>query len=371
MTDDRYKPAFDELYGNLNWIHDASKAIHEVAPRPTWGLNLGRVANVLIYERYPELRKFIDADGKPTKLDTPMSHRCETCGTKDGHEPGCVENDPPEEWGDPIAVDGKRPEWLKDGERIRRRDRDAVDDRNDGWGRVGSEHEVEAKALDWRNWVTHIRLPASHPYYLATSRGCAYWPGGKTPPADWDGEGYLKRGGAWCSYKPIRWEWIDTDATRHHDVIGYRRKSEGENITDDDTASFSKSLSEGEYFVIMQMGAMGFRYGPYTALEAGAIAKQCVEAKIPAYMSINMGGEFDWDFARSIGATANADWRGMDEAPQDGTVIIADVSGIETAIVWWANHEAWRRLHENGTTVLEHVEPTKWREQTAEEKGNG
>lgn len=26
----------------------------------------------------------------------PMSHRCETCGTKDGHEPGCAENVPPE-----------------------------------------------------------------------------------------------------------------------------------------------------------------------------------------------------------------------------------------------------------------------------------
>lgn len=142
-------------------------------------------------------------------------------------------------------------------------------------------------------------------------------------------------------------------------------------MPEDDTARFGKSLSGGEYFIIMEMGAMGFRYGPYTALEAGAIAKQCVDEKIPAYMSINMGGEFDWAFARDIAATANADWRGMDEAPKDGTVIIADVSGIETAIVWWANHEAWRRLHENGTTVLEHVEPTKWREQTAEEKGNG
>jgi hypothetical protein len=26
-----------------------------------------------------------------------MSHRCETCGTKDGHEPGCAENVPPED----------------------------------------------------------------------------------------------------------------------------------------------------------------------------------------------------------------------------------------------------------------------------------
>jgi hypothetical protein len=30
-------------------------------------------------------------------MSTSMSHRCETCGTKDGHMPGCAENVPPDD----------------------------------------------------------------------------------------------------------------------------------------------------------------------------------------------------------------------------------------------------------------------------------
>jgi len=84
-----------------------------------------------------------------------------------------------------------------------------------------------------------------------------------------------------------------------------------------------------------------------------------------------MGGEFDWDFARDIAATANAAWLEMADAPHDGSVIIGDVGGVETRIVWWKSHQTWRRMHEDGFTVLDPVEPTKWRAMTPEEQNHG
>jgi len=63
-------------------------------------------------------------------------------------------------WGDEIAVDGKRPKWLEDG--------DAVDVR---WG--GPDHSwftadvpmgAEALHVEWEGAVA-IRLPADHPRY--------------------------------------------------------------------------------------------------------------------------------------------------------------------------------------------------------------
>jgi len=56
-------------------------------------------------------------------------------------------------WGEPIAVDGKRPEWLEDDVRISGRD-----------GMCDMWWILLPSAVTWRP-VTAIRLPADHPHY--------------------------------------------------------------------------------------------------------------------------------------------------------------------------------------------------------------
>lgn len=124
-------------------------------------------------------------------------------------------------WGEPIAVDGNRPEWLHDGELMQYQtsDRTKWFDMKWGWG--------------WAVIGGDIRLPASHPYYLATSRGFTYWPGGDSAPADWDGGEVLRRGGddahhkdPWLAPYEHNQRWFHVARSDFADIIGYRRKVE-------------------------------------------------------------------------------------------------------------------------------------------------
>jgi len=62
------------------------------------------------------------------------------------------------EWGEPIAVDGKRPEWLaEDSQRVSGRDKG-----------IAIDWTLPARGVDWRT-VGTIRLPADHPYYATAA----------------------------------------------------------------------------------------------------------------------------------------------------------------------------------------------------------
>lgn len=117
--------------------------------------------------------------------------------------------------GPEIKIDGKRPEWLKDDEEIMV-----------AWGDVkGGPYPAEC--VSW-GYSTAIRLPADHPYYLATSKGFTYWPGGESAPDDWDGGEVLFRHGS-PEVSPTSWShpWNGENGTgvTDYDVIGYRRKA--------------------------------------------------------------------------------------------------------------------------------------------------
>ena len=134
--------------------------------------------------------------------------------------------------------------------------------------------------------------------------------------------------------------------------------------------NYLASLSGAEWFVIISRGALGFRYGPYSGHEAGAIMQRCVGEGIPCILSASCGREFDWDVARDFGRGQPADWKPMEEAPQDGSTIMADVGGIETRVIWWNSWDWWRELNEDGS-VGKPVDPVRWRVLSDEEKGRG
>lgn len=69
-----------------------------------------------------------------------------------------------------------------------------------------------------------------------------------------------------------------------------------ETIPDD----YLKSIKAAEFYITLARGSMGFRYGPYTALEAGKIMNQCLDEEIPFVLIGACGREFDWDVARDF-----------------------------------------------------------------------
>lgn len=134
-------------------------------------------------------------------------------------------NDGGIKWGAEIAVDGKRPEWLEES------DVGLFENAPNEW--IGGEKDL---LLSWQ-WheglcPLRIRLPADHPYYLATSRGFTYWPGGESAPEGWDGGETLKRAGhTWNTSDPNGSDWQrgyagDASCMSEYDIIGYRKRTE-------------------------------------------------------------------------------------------------------------------------------------------------
>jgi hypothetical protein len=123
------------------------------------------------------------------------------------------------EWGDPIAVDGERPEWLRATEPFQWR--------LEGTADFNEESDNESWFDKDRMWTlpTAIRLPASHPYYLATSRGFTYWPGGNSAPDDWDGGEVLWTDGPPC-IPAASTSWKRESIPGVPNVIGYHPELE-------------------------------------------------------------------------------------------------------------------------------------------------
>lgn len=115
-------------------------------------------------------------------------------------------------WGAEIAIDGKRPDWLKDSDRIIVGWHDSGKSVEDGWTPMALDQSV----CD-RTWglVKSLQLPADHDYYQATDAGYKYWPGGETAPDDWDMGKVLLRDGSTCGFAQIMW-WTVTDLSLIH-----------------------------------------------------------------------------------------------------------------------------------------------------------
>lgn len=128
------------------------------------------------------------------------------------------------EWYGPIKVDGKRPAWLADDDRVRW----WYDDK-------GAYREVTACTLNWKgecSWrVKSIKIPVDHWAVAPLKAGYEPWAGGENAPDDWDGEGVYYRDGTTegGSYSPFYWsKYQGNEEAGDCDIIGYRkRKDEG------------------------------------------------------------------------------------------------------------------------------------------------
>ncbi len=83
------------------------------------------------------------------------------------------------EWGPTIETGRARPSWLRPDERPR------VQNDNHQWVSPATHEPHDNRNYAWE-YIPAIQLPADHPYYLATSKGFTYWPGGENPPEDAD-----------------------------------------------------------------------------------------------------------------------------------------------------------------------------------------
>ena len=121
-------------------------------------------------------------------------------------------------WGPAIEVNGVRPKWLADDVRVyKQHDYPADPSLHEDW------QNLPAHQVGW-DTASRIRLPVSHPAYLALANGFVPWGGGDEAPADWD-EGEV----LWATGQVMPagdWE-------RHHSyiagrcyIIGYRRRTE-------------------------------------------------------------------------------------------------------------------------------------------------
>lgn len=128
-------------------------------------------------------------------------------------------------WGDPIPVDGKRPDWLRDDDVIQWSKHTSAWLPSFGYP---AEHYVQ---IDYDVNINYIRLSVDHPYYVATSKGFTYWPGGNAAPEDWDEGFVLLRQGEEVHGNFIGY-WDHRETIPHSDIIGYRKRT-----VDDETSN--------------------------------------------------------------------------------------------------------------------------------------
>lgn len=119
--------------------------------------------------------------------------------------------------GPEIKIEGKRPEWLKDDEKI-----GIVWKHGERWDNLNTPVDC---VYGWEGSVVAIMLPVDHPYYLATEKDFTYWPGGESAPDDWDGGSVLLRSGDAEGYGAI-WYHIGDET----DIIGYSRKAKADAV---------------------------------------------------------------------------------------------------------------------------------------------
>ena len=202
-------------------------------------------------------------------------------------------------WGDPIECNGVRPDWLRG--RVTCDLKTAA-----GWGSA-AYYDSENDAEDWA-WshrpgdpnVTHIRLPADHPAYVALARGFTPWSGGESAPDDWDGGDVLLRDGTeWAHYptwtdcgtrsiigyrKRVEYGAVDTDGSRSGDTVEVRRMTEDQWRVVIMNKSNLEKKSRATNTVISVLGDLGLIRPETTAerftRETGHAVTEAVEAAL-------------------------------------------------------------------------------------------
>jgi hypothetical protein len=134
------------------------------------------------------------------------------------------------EWGSPIKVDGKRPEWLLNGQ----------------------EYKIEpvfhsifrnAESSYWHG-VKRIKLPATHFASIVQAyndkHGTSFlpWAGGDSAPRDWDGGQVLYRSGHKSSPLMLRYHKYEWSEDGNSTIVGYTRRQPA--ASDPDTVTIKR-----------------------------------------------------------------------------------------------------------------------------------
>jgi len=134
-----------------------------------------------------------------------------------------------EDLGPEIPINGERPSWLGDDEKI------AIGwDANIAYKGFWGEAETEVLYVSgWEGSIKSIRLPVDHFAYKAIDAGFEPWGGGDTPSEDWDGGAVLLFEGKITS-NPDEFTWDRLHGAMS--VIGYRKRGEAaDQPTEDDS----------------------------------------------------------------------------------------------------------------------------------------
>lgn len=156
-----------------------------------------------------------------------------------------VENpNTPHELGPEIPINGERPEWLRDDEKI------AIQ-----WAHGGplwSSPTTEAMYVSgWERSIDFICLPADHPYYAVQryneehGTNFTYWPGGDAAPDDWDGGEVLLSDPIGVHPLKENMAWM-RESGMYRPVIGYTKRAEPSEETDTDYVRV-KRMTEAEW----------------------------------------------------------------------------------------------------------------------------
>lgn len=166
------------------------------------------------------------------------------------------------EWGEAIEVNGVRPEWLRDDEPAT-----VKWITENSWSTLVGGDYTACDFMPFEGRVSHIKLPADHPYYTVQAHNAehgtnfAYWPGGDSAPEDWDHEGVLLRCGSTLGDGDWLWDRYSLSGPGH--IIGYTRK-DAENPVEDyvsvkriTESEADKLMRDHDYDVVKVLDSLG------------------------------------------------------------------------------------------------------------------
>jgi hypothetical protein len=210
-----------------------------------------------------------------------------------------------------------------------------------------ASHNFHKGAEDQPPSVRHFEIPADHPYYLATSEGFTYWPGGKVGPIK-DGKRVvvIYRNGVEGSVYPdsARWGWT----MQAYDVIGYRKRGEPterfKNCAAIEEKPFIEPLAASDWAFQKIYRLLG---SDDTYFTVENLQRSCLAQAFARYIEQHEKPPIDPDVlaVREILAAYAEKWGSDEEAEQIRGGLVDDGVGLAAAL------EAYRTVKVNGGVV--------------------
>lgn len=183
------------------------------------------------------------------------------------------------EWGDPIEVNGERPDWLAGDDQV--------------WFFNSANYNEKYRRVDQLSFkiVTHVHLPADHWYYTVARWNAAHpeevpftpWGGGDSAPeesfghytqAQEGGGGDIMLRNGEVHEGLYGWRWDHGTQVDECDIIGYRKKAGQQVEAGDEYVSIKRrTAEEWSDFIMAYDGSAMARYERELLTQLGLIIK--------------------------------------------------------------------------------------------------